>query len=598
MSHDPTLTASSLAPHLIWSSDQLHPFIVHQWQFEDHPTTCRWIPDEQAFLVGLANTGAIYRVGLEGNAPKPWKGPTEGYQQFTLSETRSSWQVVTSLADGRLQLWDSQARLVTEWQGHLPNKTRLERISCSLSQYGDWLATASSADGLLNLWRLPSADLHLTLPLPSISHGVLSQNGQLILTSYLDGRLELRSTHDGRLLQTFRGHSAASIAYDLQGELILSAQTKPSEVRVWDILQQDDPLTLKGQTAPLTDGHIEMLGEVVGAITAATDGTVRLWDIRRGVELAQYRFEGTPKPITSCDLREHFILCADGIGGNVYLLDYQTQPQPARHQGAVVGLACDAEHAYSIGLDQRLTLTHLADGQHESSLGLGQTPSTITLDDTYLFIGFENGTLHCYDRHSQRLRWEASAHTGTIRFLLRWSDGRIVSGGDDGLLAAWSAVSGARLSAVAIGDALMTGVIYEDWAIISTPHQRLEAWNILSGHQECTYDALSATALACHGDDLLAGTATGDLYHWKARSGHCIRQWSTSHTAITSLGIGANQFYGSDESGQLTAWGWDQPHPVGLWQAPHPLQTLLPIGADGDLLVGDGKGGLHRVRMA
>jgi WD40 repeat protein len=571
--------------------------ILRQWHFEQPLEICRWIPGQQALLLA-DSAGNMYQVDVESQGYHLWANSPYAVIDLAIS-AQAPLRVMTTHENGRLCLWNREGQIIHEWAASAG-----KIVVCSLSQDGQWAASASDA-GHLELWRLPSAELHLRIQVPmsepsnlGVTCCALSENGQLVLTGQQDGLLHLWSVQDGRLLQTYTGHHWPIQACAFRGELILSCAAEmetsrqTGEIRVWDIMQQDSPIILRGQARMVNDCHIELFGEVVGGVTSGVDGSLHLWDLRRGVELAHYRFD--PSGMATCDVQGLRIARAD-VQGRLYLLEYQRGQVQTRHQGALIALACHADRLYSIAADQRLSVTGLATGQQEASLGLGNLPSALAMDDSFVFIGFEDGQLHCYDRHSLRLRWEANAHSGPLRVLLAWSEGRVISGGQDGLLAAWNGNTGARLSAVAMGQAPQQAALFPQGVLVLGSNGQVGAWDVMTGQHEHYSDWPEAVALACQGQQVWLGDAEGCIWQASLANTSDLTYWQASQNAIQHLALQGPYLYSTDADGRIAQWDWATT-PIH----PRAELTLAPITAilsleSGGLALGDSLGTLYRL---
>lgn len=193
----------------------------------------------------------------------------------------------------------------------------------------------------------------------------------------------------------------------------------------------------------------------------------------------------------------------------------QTSPQP------ILAFYAHANGLYALSQNALLR----GDAQNlrfENIFKLDYAACCIAMNERYYLIGDTDGLLYCYDRQTKRPRWESNAHTGKLRFI-SLQEGRVISGGADGILAQWDLITGVRQSAVALPTAdLRAGVsCAPSVVIIGNREGRVQAWDVASGDCLLTYADRDYPVMDCIlcGDLVIAAFSDGAILSWDVETG-------------------------------------------------------------------------------
>jgi WD40 repeat protein len=234
-------------------------------------------------------------------------------------------QLASAGWDATIKLWDisrvnenkkDQARLTLT--GHTDNIS-----SVAFNPTGNLLASGS-ADRTVRLWSTINGELIKTLEghLAAVFTVMFSPDGSRIASGGRDGTIRLWDITTGQLTTSLKSDSIpiANLAYHPEGEL-LACGRYDGAVRVWQTgVDNQSPLILKGHAG--TACWVAFSPDPASSALLAsggTDGTVRLWDIERGEELARFQHQLSVRSVAFTPDGKTVI--SAGSGGVVKLWD-------------------------------------------------------------------------------------------------------------------------------------------------------------------------------------------------------------------------------------------------------------------------------------
>jgi WD40 repeat protein len=261
-----------------------------------HPTelhTCGFSPDGVLAVSGGGDGEArvwdttagrlLYSVraveaGSEASGRKLWVNDA----QFS----PDSRILATAGGDGKIKLWDALTGAPrSTWTAGAAGATRI-----SWSPDGSRLA-AGDLDGHIRCWDVASGQLvfenrgHGGHPVYSVQ---FSPSGNELITTGTDLVVRLWS-RDGKLLMEHDHVEQPFFAsYDRTGTRVLSVGRQSASI--WNPLTALREVQLVGHTGFVLTGSWSRDDTMV--LTAAADGTARLWDAERGDQLAVYQHRG------------------------------------------------------------------------------------------------------------------------------------------------------------------------------------------------------------------------------------------------------------------------------------------------------------------
>ena len=242
----------------------------------------------------------------------------------------------------------------------------------------------------------------------------------------------------------------------------LAAGAWDASVRVWDVAACSEVVTLRGgdardfssvsqlpggaqsSSAALAASRLIPLpdGRIVSMQWAPQDAAIHVFDVRSGKAAHTFRAIGVGpfNAVTMVSLLAASNVGAAGSGaasGNT---------GGAGSAGSNGGLNSDANDG-SDGATHGRNFSDLSSARSESaptspSRGDGTTSTASSAPDTPFLAAAAQGEVVVWDlRAASRPMATLRGHTGTVRALLALPDGRLVSGGDDGGVRVWGALS-------------------------------------------------------------------------------------------------------------------------------------------------------------
>lgn len=285
---------------------------------------------------------------------------------------------------------------------------------------------AAALLGLLLLASAPAAmaaALQAEKPLRIFGAGrltkaALSPDGTRLLTGSQDGVGRLWDAADGRLLQTFYGHTneITAVAFAPDGRQVLtgsgdSVYTHDYTARLWDAAT-GRPLRVLGDPADrLSFAALAFSPDGKLALTGAKDGKARLWDLATG----------------------GLLRTLDGHVGTV----------------GAVAFSRDGKRALTGGVDSAARLWDVATGQALQTFSGHQgwvTAVALSADGARALTGSTDQTARLWDAASGQLLKTFSGHAGAIQAAALSPDGkRALTGAKDNTARLWDAAGGQAL---------------------------------------------------------------------------------------------------------------------------------------------------------
>lgn len=153
---------------------------------------------------------------------------------------------------------------------------------------GQHVATGD-ASGVVRIWNVASAKtVHELIGHPAaVSIVVYSPDGSLILSAADNGKAALWNAASGGLMASATPDSDSEVraaAFSADGRWFATGGNDHA-VRIWTLAGQAVS-TLRGHRAPVTSVNFSPRGDLLSS--ASEDGTVRLWDVTGGREIAAF----------------------------------------------------------------------------------------------------------------------------------------------------------------------------------------------------------------------------------------------------------------------------------------------------------------------
>lgn len=275
--------------------------VVHEFMHTMYVHRCAFAPDGDR-LASPASDGTIKIWDLTAEPVMNLAGDGR-VPIYTVAHSPDGQSVVSGDEDGVLRVWDTRKGIKSiKLAGH-SNYIK----ACVYSPDARQIVSAS-ADQTLRIWNPKTGRVRKVLRGHSdaVSLCAYSPDGHRIVSGSDDGSLRLWDAR-GTKIALLTGHAGtlSACAFSPDGyHLVSCSDTLPVEFRtdavlkLWDASNGEEVFSLSGHSGSVhgcafaPDGH--------RIVSGSSDDTLRIWDVRRGIELVRipscysYAFSFTP----------------------------------------------------------------------------------------------------------------------------------------------------------------------------------------------------------------------------------------------------------------------------------------------------------------
>ncbi|KAL7424024.1 hypothetical protein Q5752_001609 [Cryptotrichosporon argae] len=321
---------------------------------------------------------------------------------------------------------------------------------------------SGSGDGCMRVWNIDGACRTKLQGDGGDMYGVRWRPGRSneVATASFDKMLRLWDVEAGRETQTFSGHAQSTqcVAFDPAGS-VLASGSKDKHIRLWDAVGGVCVHIMPAQLGEITS--VELCAEGRYLLAACKDDSNRLWDLR--MQRNVYRYVGhqnTSRNLVRCTFASgsSSLIASGSEDGCVHLWD--------REAGAGAGSAAEAlstvlpgagRDGQSALVSPALSASSVLSPSHLASFSLADPPNDLLVPLVPLPPPAQRPLPRAPERVSPAYYppREARAHAHrttatTIRpakvlsghgcgpvYDVRARAGRLVSGGEDGLVGVW-----------------------------------------------------------------------------------------------------------------------------------------------------------------
>lgn len=563
--------------------------------------------------VAISADGQLAISASRDKTVKVWDVQT-GSELRTLTGHKDGVDLVAMSANGHIAISASSEKLIKVWNletgaelhtfiGHQESIT-----SIAISADGR-LGVSASWDNILKVWDLNTGHELRTFPnYTGNNKFALSTDGRQIITSnYIVWNVETgRELY--RLVEFGLGHIALNKDIGLNSDGSLAIFVLDDALSVWDIINVRHLRTLKRHSADITEVALSADGRI--AISASSDGTLKVWDIRTIIESKQ------PKP----DSGEKRMLANLVLSK---LVEKQKPSKPHPEKVTTVVLSADGRLAVTVSKDGTvIKLWNTVMGRDLLSLrGHNLWMCDIALSSNGRVAVSISNNIYGRDitvwRISTKLnmRFATARQLGTlighskgVNDVSLSADGRLaISTSLDETIKVWDVTSKRELRTIKTGEGGHHHIdLSADGRLaISAPDGKiLYIWDVNTGHQLHVLNghSLNIKSVAMSKDGRLAISASSDqtLKVWQVATGKELHTLRGHNGGVSDVALSPDGLLAISVSSDNTVKTWDLA--TGACIATLLADASLECCAISDnkktIIVGDALGNVHFLELA
>jgi WD40 repeat protein len=270
-------------------------------------------------------------------------------------------------------------------------------------------------------------------------YAVFDPAGTRVATASLDNTARIWNATTGKAIHVLRGHDArvTDVTWSRDGALVATGSAD-NTIKIWDAATGETVHGLRGHTAQVNRLVFTADGLL---ISAAADGTARVWDPRRGSLLATFAHGGF---VFAVDVDGDVLATASWAATaklwrlgrrSVRTIGGQPTFAPPAFTADGTGLIRNGEHAGEVWSLRNGTLRELP-------VAAGIVARSADAAGTRLAFADKAGTLHLFDAAGTALRSWPTGHAELAALSVAPDGAAVVTAGVDGAVVVWNAADG------------------------------------------------------------------------------------------------------------------------------------------------------------
>jgi len=432
-------------------------------------------------------------------------------------------------ADGRLALtvdYGGTVKVSDSQSGRTVSQLEGMAFGAAFSPDAKSIVT-TTIDGPVAVWDTQTGERAAQL----VGHGAevrsadFSPDGRLVVTGGADDTARVWDADRGTTIAVLKGHGASvgRVAFTPDGRSVITAADDGS-VRRWDV---GTGVVLRGHVAPRAPlrGTLGQLSSIYSAeaspdgrtvVTAANDGTARLWDVRSGREIihptdcgwsASFPYScltagvltSTAAVVSTGGYLEAAAFSPDGRdvatagpGGTAFVLDATSGRRLASlqgHEGRVfdVAFSADGSRLVTAGEDDTARVWDASSGRELAVLRGHRRDvyaAVFMPDGRRVATASEDGTVRLWDAEGGRLRRTFRLSHGGIVDIAASPDGRYLAAPVDEEARIWEVESGRTVAKLREHDGLVFSAAFSPdghTLVTGGQDQTARLWDVPTG---------------------------------------------------------------------------------------------------------------------
>jgi WD40 repeat protein len=381
-----------------------------------------------------------------------------------------------------------------------------------------------------------------------------------------DRTLQLWDVATGRVVRTFKGHSAAvnSVAFSPDGLSVLSG-SDDNTIKLWDRASGRLVRTFEGHSAQVKSVAFSHDGRSV--LSGGWDKTLRLWEAATGRLMRT--IEGHSHAIESVALSPDGRSALTGSGRWALLLDVATGRLVHTFEGSgwVKSVAfLPGGTGVLVGSSVGLNVWDLVTGRPVRFFmpSGGATSVAVSPDGRSILSGHLDETVKLWDVATGRLVRTFEGHAHTVASVALSPDGRSVLSGSLEDVKLWDVATGRFTRAFGGHSDVVASVTFsqDGRRVLSGGWDKTpKLWDAATGRLVRTYEGHServrSVALSRDGRGFLSGSDDKTVRLWSTATGHLVHTFEGHSEAVNSVAFSPDGLSVLSGSGDKTIRLWD-----------------------------------------